>query len=214
MNYKLVSHQQGIRVQVRYDYTNSFAVVINGNIIPELEFSDSLRAVPNLEGNYCGENKYIPVDNHLQFSITHGCELQVVPRDTIKASIRMQWTLTEFFAAGGSTYFVDRLAASLGIHEANLKVARVYEGSVIVEFEIREESDDGENELDLEEIQATLEERINQKTLDMGVHIISASVGDVEVDPDSWILEEEEEKEGVEVEEEEEERGNTEVVIK
>lgn len=214
MNYKLVAHQQSVRVQVRYDYTNSFAVTVGGNIIPELEFSDYLRAVPNLEGTYCGENKYLPVANHLQFTITHGCELSVVPRNTIKASIRMQWTLTEFYAAGGSTYFVDRMAATLGIHEANLKVARVYEGSVIVEFVIREESDDGEQELDLDKVQAILEQKVGSKTLDLGVDIISASIGDIEVDPDFWVLEEENSEEVVVEEETEEERGNTEVVIK
>jgi len=48
----------------------------------------------------------------------------------------MDWTLDAFFAAGGTTKFVDRLAASLGIHASNIKIVSVYQGSVIVDFAI------------------------------------------------------------------------------
>jgi hypothetical protein len=48
----------------------------------------------------------------------------------------MEWTLDAFFADGGTTTFADRLAASLGIHASSIKVVSVYEGSVIVDYEI------------------------------------------------------------------------------
>jgi len=59
----------------------------------------------------------------------------------IKASIRMQWTLAEFFKAGGTTRFIDRMAASIGVHESRIKVAMVYEGSVIIDFVVQEASE-------------------------------------------------------------------------
>jgi len=60
----------------------------------------------------------------------------------------MQWTMDEFFAAGGTTNFVDRLAGSLNIHASTIKVVQVYEGSVIVAFEILDSGDDdSENDL-------------------------------------------------------------------
>jgi hypothetical protein len=46
----------------------------------------------------------------------------------------MNWTLKEFFSDGGTTKFVDRIAASLGIRAANIKVVSVYQGSVVVDF--------------------------------------------------------------------------------
>jgi len=46
----------------------------------------------------------------------------------------MNWTLDGFYASGGTTKFVDRLAASLGIHASNIKVVSVYTGSVVVGF--------------------------------------------------------------------------------
>lgn len=50
--------------------------------------------------------------------------------------VRMSWTLSDFFADGGSTTFMDRLAGSLGIHASTIKVVSVYEGSVVLDYEI------------------------------------------------------------------------------
>jgi len=48
----------------------------------------------------------------------------------------MEWTLEEFFSAGGTTSFVDRITASLGIHASEVKIVSVYEGSTVVNYEI------------------------------------------------------------------------------
>ena len=59
-----------------------------------------------------------------------------MPRDAIMLGVRLEFTMAEFFAVGGVTTFVDRMAASLGIHAADIRVVSVYEGSTIVDFEI------------------------------------------------------------------------------
>ena len=51
----------------------------------------------------------------------------------------MDWTMAEFFADGGTTRFVDRLASSLGIASHRIKVVAVYTGSVILDFQIESE---------------------------------------------------------------------------
>lgn len=56
--------------------------------------------------------------------------------------VRMDWSLAEFYAEGGTTRFVDRLAASLGIAANRIKTVAIYEGSVIVDFII--EAEEGE----------------------------------------------------------------------
>ena len=53
--------------------------------------------------------------------------------------VRMEWTLAEFYGEGGTTRFVDRLAASLGINANRIKTVAVYEGSVVVDFIIEAE---------------------------------------------------------------------------
>lgn len=65
MFFKLQSPQDGIRVQIRYDYKNSFSVTLNEQIMEEMKFDNNLRAVPPLTGSYCGENKYNTVENSL-----------------------------------------------------------------------------------------------------------------------------------------------------
>lgn len=90
----------------------------------------------------CGENRYIGVQNILEFYITSGCELKIMPRDAIQTLVRMEWTLDAFFADGGTTTFMDRVAASLGIHASTIKIVSVYEGSLIVNYEIQEPTND------------------------------------------------------------------------
>jgi len=47
--------------------------------------------------------------------------------------------MNEFFADGGTTTFVDRLTASLGIHASQVKIVSVYEGSLVVNYEVEPE---------------------------------------------------------------------------
>jgi hypothetical protein len=54
----------------------------------------------------------------------------------------MEWTMEDFFADGGTTKFIDRLTASLGIHASTVKIVSVYEGSLIVNYEISVDDDD------------------------------------------------------------------------
>ena len=51
-------------------------------------------------------------------------------------SIRLEFTMDEFFAKGGVVTFADRMAGVLGIHAADIKVVSVYEGSTIIEFQV------------------------------------------------------------------------------
>lgn len=76
------------------------------------------------------------VVNILEFYLKSGCTLFIEPIDSIYASVRMNWTLEGFYSSGGTTQFVDRLAASLGIHASNIKIVSVYQGSVVVQMMI------------------------------------------------------------------------------
>ena len=57
----------------------------------------------------------------------------------------MEFTLEEFYAPKlGPTLFVDRLAGALGIHASEIKIVSVYEGSLIVNYEMEVPNDDPE----------------------------------------------------------------------
>jgi hypothetical protein len=80
----------------------------------------------------------------LEFYVTVDCKLQVRPRNAIQAMVRMEWTMEAFFADGGTTAFVDRLTGALGIHASTVKIVSVYEGSLVVNYEIYADDDDPE----------------------------------------------------------------------
>lgn len=50
--------------------------------------------------------------------------------------------MDEFFNNGGTTKFVDRVAGSLGIHASTIKVVSVYDGSVVLNYDIVADDDD------------------------------------------------------------------------
>ena len=54
----------------------------------------------------------------------------------------MEWTLDSFYANGGTTSFMDRLSSSLGIHASTIKMVSVYEGSLVVNYELSEPNND------------------------------------------------------------------------
>jgi hypothetical protein len=55
--------------------------------------------------------------------------------------VRMEWTMDEFFNKGGTTQFIDRVAGSLGIHASTIKIVSVYEGSVVLNYDITVDDD-------------------------------------------------------------------------
>jgi hypothetical protein len=70
-------------------------------------------------------------------------------------AIRMEFGLDEFFASGGIATFTDRMAATLGIHKADLKIVSVYEGSTVVEFMVISDKETQTVPVDLEKVQKT-----------------------------------------------------------
>jgi hypothetical protein len=53
----------------------------------------------------------------------------------------MEWTLESFYAKGGTTTLADRICGVLGIHASQLKIVSIYEGSLVLNYELT--SDDG-----------------------------------------------------------------------
>ena len=85
----------------------------------------------------------------------------------------MEWTFEEFFADGGTTTFIDRLTASLGIHASQVKIVSVYEGSLVVNYEIEADNTD-----ELAELEALQNEMFENGEIDLGAAVLdwSASI--------------------------------------
>jgi len=75
--------------------------------------------------------------------------------------------MDEFFADGGTTSFVDRLTASLGIHASQVKIVSVYEGSLVVNYELEADDTDA-----LAELEATQNDMFASGSVDLGAPVL------------------------------------------
>lgn len=82
--------------------------------------------------------------------------------------------MDEFFADGGTTSFVDRLAGVLGIHASTIKVVAVYKGSVIIDFYIMAEEDDENPTATLKKLNKSYASVLKSGGIDFGAPILSA----------------------------------------
>ena len=57
--------------------------------------------------------------------------------NSVKATIRLDQQVTEFFTSNGTVKFVDKMCKILGITDTSrLKIVGVYKGSTVVDFYI------------------------------------------------------------------------------
>jgi len=154
---------------------------MNGKPVAMNQWDEGERGYGPIKRKFCGENRYIGVKNILEFYLTAGCELHIAPRNAIQTMVRMEWTVKEFFSNGGTTQFVDRVAGSLGIHASTIKIVSVYEGSIVLNYDITVASDSA---AELESIQKTQTQQFATGKMDLGAPLLdvqSAATGDSSV---------------------------------
>jgi hypothetical protein len=139
-------------VRIAYPDAMSMQVVKDGKTIDMNDWDDVLENYGPITQTTCGENRFIAIQNILEFYISANCELIIKPRDAIQTKVRMEWTLDDFYAEGGTTKLIDRISASLGIHASSIKVVGVYEGSLIIDYNIYTT---GDSIMELDMIKAT-----------------------------------------------------------
>lgn len=160
----------GSTIRIAYSGAESRAVYVNGVIIPANDWDDNTKSQGAIQQTSCGENRYIGVQNILEFYLTTDCDLQIKPRDAIQTAVRMEWTMDAFFSDGGTTTFIDRLTASLGIHASTVKIVSVYEGSLVVNYEIAPPDGDASK---LDELAAKQNEMLSSNSVDLGGKVLS-----------------------------------------
>ena len=96
----------------------------------------------------------------------------------------MEWTFEEFFAVGGTTTFVDRVTASLGIHASTIKVVSVYEGSLVVLYDLTPSDQESRT---LEELRKLQVERFAKGLVDLGAPLLDVSADRVPIITDGVV---------------------------
>lgn len=96
----------------------------------------------------------------------------------------MEWTFADFFADGGTTTFIDRLAASLGIHGSDIKIVSVYEGSLIIDYKVYTPFDDP---VSLEVLRVQQISMFANNQMNLGAPILDSSVNTVNIITDGVV---------------------------
>jgi len=128
---------------VPYWNAGSYEVSVDKKVIPYTPWDTKIgRNAELTRKKGCGENRFVGVQNFLEFFITPGCTVNVAPRNAIMGGVRLEWTMEEFYSTGGVVSFTDRVAFALGIHSSQIKVVAVYKGSVVIDYMIMAEKED------------------------------------------------------------------------
>lgn len=177
MRFVLRADRGGIKIKIPYNDAGSYSISANGVPQEYTPWDKELGRHGELPKVTCGENRYVGVENFLEFYLTTDCEITVVPRDSIMVSVRLDWTLAEFYASGGVTTFTDRMAAVLGVHASQIKTVAVYEGSVVIEYLVEALPDDEEPAETLSAVQLNFVEAVAAGLLDLGAPVMDAAAG-------------------------------------
>lgn len=147
MRFKLDADKGTVKIKIPYPNAGSYVVFAEENgkstekaYTPWNNTLGRHSELTKYEG--CGENRFVGVENFLEFTIDPDCTIEIKPKDSIMSSVRLDWTMAEFYADNGVVSFTDRVAAALGIHASQIKVVAVYTGSVIIDFLVISEEDD------------------------------------------------------------------------
>jgi len=171
---KTLDATAAITVRIAYPGAESRQIQVGGKTIEYNAWDDALKGYGPVTGKYCGESRFIGVQNVLEFYLPAGCTVTVLPRDAVQTNVRMEWTLDAFFAKGGTTAFVDRVCAALGIHASTVKIVSLYEGSLIVNYNLV--ADTAPDAPSLESIQAAQTEQFATGGLDLGAPLLEVAV--------------------------------------
>jgi hypothetical protein len=91
-------------------------------------------------------------------------------------AVRLEWTFAEFFADGGSTTFADRLAAVIGVHASQIKMVSVYEGSLVLDYEITASPTTTDSAAELQAIQTKQIDLIANNKINFGAPLLDSSI--------------------------------------
>jgi len=132
----------GMTLRIAYPSAVSRSLIKDKKTVEYNQWDETLHMYGPITQSFCGENRYIGVKNIFEFYLTTGCTIHIIPRDAIQSLVRMEWTMDAFFSNGGTTSFMDKVAGGLGIHASTIKIVSVYEGSLVVNYEIGDTNND------------------------------------------------------------------------
>lgn len=126
-----------VSVRIWYPVASSVSVYVNNTVPVNPIIASSNEDVTNRTAT-CGANKYFSANNTIAFMVNGLANCQV--RITVTSNVQVKTVLNidpeQFYANGGITSFLAKMAAFLKIPVSRLRVNGVTKGSTIVDFVI------------------------------------------------------------------------------
>ena len=86
----LQADASAVVIRIKYTKTGAYAITdFKGNTYKANGWSDTLKTYDTIKRTKCGENRYLGVENTLEFYITSGCSLMIKSLDSIRTSVRL-----------------------------------------------------------------------------------------------------------------------------
>lgn len=94
----------------------------------------------------CGSYKYVYSKKYLEFILTTDCKIRMSFVNSVKASVRLDQAVGDFFTTNGTGKFIDKMCLILGITDTSrLKIVGVYKGSTVIDFYVEEKQTTSES---------------------------------------------------------------------
>lgn len=118
---------------IYYPIANFISVSVAGQIVQPQLATDTNEL--STQFDVCGANRYYYTNGTIGFVLNGktGCQVKLSVTNNVQISAKLQTTVSEFYANGGVTKFVDRMCAYLNITTDRLKVVGVFAGSVVID---------------------------------------------------------------------------------
>lgn len=196
MRFKLEGEQGGIKIKINYPVAGSIQVYADDVAQDYTAWDEALGSPGPLPKTTCGDNRFVGVENFLEFYLEPGCVISIEPKEAIQTKVRMDWSIADFYSNGGVVSFTDKLASTLGIASFRVKIVAVYTGtnnrrlrsrrlqqedeSTVVDFTIAkkivstiegEEVSEEEAQAELEVTKQTLVTKVAEATIDVGASV-------------------------------------------
>ena len=130
----------------------------------------------------CGAHIYFPSNSTIIWVVpTNNCEVKIKKLKTINIAMRLDVDVADFYNDIGTSSFIDKIAALLGIHTSQLKIVGIRKGSTIIDFVIKtlEDSDGGQSgssvgdNQELNRIREDLIMKVQNGELDVGAPLLN-----------------------------------------
>jgi hypothetical protein len=110
MRFKLIEtsgSEEGMMIKIDFPNVTPVQIKVGGKPVEYTPWDTTLnRQSPLTKTAGCGENRFVGIENYVEFYITPGCEVHIEPFNSVFTNIRMEWELDTFYEDGGYESFV------------------------------------------------------------------------------------------------------------